>query len=78
MFMRLERNEMEISSERLCVEKISSSVSIVWFNLTVQQVVSVFPFVFIMRIVVPEVVLNLITTQSQKISTQEVKYKRRV
>ena len=67
---------MEISTERLRVEKVSPSVAIVRFNLTVQQVVNVFFFVFIIRVVVPEIVLNLISTQPQKISTRQVvKYK---
>ena len=75
MLMRLERNNMEISTERLRVEKISSSVTIVRFNLTVQQVVRIFSFIFIMRVVIPEIVLNLISAQTQKKSTQEVKGK---
>ena len=75
MLMRFERNNMEISTERLRVEKVSSSVTIVRFNLTVQKVVRIFSFIFIMRVVLPEIVLNLISAQTQKKSTQEVKGK---
>jgi hypothetical protein len=60
--MEFERNDVEISTKWFVLKPISSSVYIVGFSLTVYQLIYVFALLFFMRVVVPEIVLNLIST----------------
>ena len=69
--MRLEGNQMQITTKWMCMKPITSSVSIIGLNLAVHQVINIFTFLLVMRVVVPQIVLNLISTKAQKISTKK-------
>jgi hypothetical protein len=55
---------MQVTTKRLTIEPISSSISIVWFQLTVFEISGVCTILFVVRVIVPEVVLNLIATET--------------
>ena len=65
--MGLEGNDMQITTKWLTVEPVTSSVSVIRLQLAVLQVHGIVILFFIVRVVVPEVVLNLISSDPQEV-----------
>ena len=67
LFGWLESNDVQITAKWLTIIPIPSSVSVIWLQLAILNISRIIIFFFIVRMIIPQVVLNLIATDTHEV-----------